>query len=100
MSSAELEAFRPRSQDECEALSKEMEIVDLCKENGENPDDEDVRDPYREATEEMETWWEDLSDEDREGWEHNMTKDPDQRRNLHLRRNANKNRLAANPYPR
>ncbi len=30
-----------------------------------------------EATEEMETWWDDLSDEDREGWEHNMTKDPD-----------------------
>jgi hypothetical protein len=49
----------------------------LCKENGEDPDNEDVRAAYREATEEMETWWDDLSEEDREGWEHNMTKEPD-----------------------
>jgi hypothetical protein len=77
MSSAELEALRPRSQDEGDALSKELEIVELCKENDEDPDNEDVRAVHREAKEEMETWWDNLIDEDREGWEHNMTKDPD-----------------------
>ena len=77
MSEAELINFRPKSEDEHQEWSKEVEIVERCKQSGDDPDNADVRQSYREAAEEIETWWDDLSEEDREGWEHNMTKDAD-----------------------
>ena len=73
MSSAELQAYQPRTQDECEALSKENEFREWCKEHEEEPENEEARECYREAT--GESFWDDLDDDDREGWEHNMTKD-------------------------
>jgi hypothetical protein len=73
MSSAELETYQSRTQDECEELSKEKEFRDWCKEHEEDFESEEARECYKEAT--GESFWDDLDDDEREGWEHNMTKD-------------------------
>ena len=73
MSDAELASYTCQSQEEAEALSKEQDFREWCKENEIDPDEQGSREHYREAT--GESFWEDLDDDDRNGWEHNMNKD-------------------------
>jgi hypothetical protein len=73
MSSAKLEAYCPRTQDECEVLSEEKDFREWCKENEEDPENEDSREHYQIIEREMSG--EDIDDNDREGWEHNILKD-------------------------
>jgi hypothetical protein len=76
MSSTELEAYQPRSQDECEALVAEKDFREWCKENDEDPENEDSRENYQIVQRESgQGFWEDLDDDEREGWEHNMTRE-------------------------
>ena len=73
MSSDELATYQPRSQDEGEALVKERDFREWCQEHEEDPENEESRECYKEAT--GESFWDDLDPDDREGYEHNMTKD-------------------------
>ena len=47
MSSADLEAYQPRTEDECEALSKEMEFREWCKDQEEDPETQTLGNPTR-----------------------------------------------------
>lgn len=73
MSPKLLAAYQPKSQDEFEGLQKEKDYRQWCQENGDDYEDDQMRECYREAT--GETFWEDLDEDDRDGWEHNMNKD-------------------------
>lgn len=78
MSSTELEAYRPRSQDQCDALAAEKDFREWCKENEEDPENEDSREHYQIVQRESgQGFWDDLDDDERAGWEHNMLKDSD-----------------------
>jgi hypothetical protein len=76
MSSSELEAYQSRTQDECEALTAELDFRSWCKENDEHPENEDSREHYQIVQRESgQGFWDDLDEDEREGWEHNMTRE-------------------------
>ena len=75
MSPAELEAYRPRDEDDHEALAKEKDFREWCNENEENYEDDDSRKNYHDFQRETgQGFWDDLDEDDREGWEHNIIK--------------------------
>ncbi|HEV2328822.1 MAG TPA: hypothetical protein VGY56_08565 [Verrucomicrobiae bacterium] len=73
MSLAQLEAYRPHNQDDDEDRWEEIEFRKWCAENELDPDIDDSREIYAEAT--GATFWDDLDNAEREGWEHLMTND-------------------------
>lgn len=76
MSPAELEAYQPRDQDDHEAYIHEKDFRQWCVENEENYEDEESRSNYQDVQRETgQGFWDDLDEDDREGWEHNITKD-------------------------
>lgn len=62
--------------DRCAKEEKEAEFVEWCQENEEDPTDPDAKERYNEIQAETgDAFWEDLSPEDREGYEAMMTDD-------------------------
>lgn len=52
------------------------EFLDYCKENGLDPADEESMEEYKEVMVETgDAWWDNLDDDDRDGWTDNMNKD-------------------------
>jgi hypothetical protein len=78
MSLAELQAHHPQNEEECETRSAEIKFKKWCKENKEDPEDEDCRERYQLI--QIETgqgFWDNLDEADREGWEDKIAKDWD-----------------------
>ena len=76
MSDEEVNGFRPRSEAEEVAREAESLFREWCKENEEDPLDENARQSYGEMQEESgDKFWDGLSQDDRAGWEDNMNKD-------------------------
>ena len=73
MSPEQFKAFQPSSEDEARAHEEESKFRDWCDEHEEDPESEDARDNCNEAT--GKTFWDDLDENDRAGWEDDMTKD-------------------------
>jgi hypothetical protein len=67
---AQLEAYSPRNQDDDEDRWEEIEFRKWCVENELDPTNGDTREIYAEAT--GATFWDDLDNAEREGWEHLM----------------------------
>ena len=64
---------RGKNEDEDAEMCIRDRFRDWCKEHEEDFESEEARECYKEAT--GESFWDDLDDDEREGWEHNMTKD-------------------------
>ena len=74
MSPEQLAGYQCRDEDECEALTKEREYREQCLANGEDYENEDVRQNYEEMKDEIESFWDDLDEDDRAGWTDNIIK--------------------------
>jgi len=74
MSDAELAAYNWQDEDEAEVITREKDFRQWCRENDIDPDEDGSREHYKEATDPS-AFWDNLDDDDREGWEHNMNKD-------------------------
>jgi hypothetical protein len=75
MSPEEFAAYRPRTEEERVDHEREVEFRAWCKENKEDPSEESVRESYCEIQRECgEQAWDDMDENDREGWEHNIGK--------------------------
>ena len=73
MSDAQLTEYQCKDEDEAEARSKEQSFRDWCKEHGIDSDEDGSREHFREAT--GVTFWDDLDEDEREGWNDNINKD-------------------------
>ena len=74
MSPDEFEAYSP-SENESEDYEEEAAFREWCKEYEEDPEDEGSRDGYNEYLSEYgDGFWEGLDDDERDGWEGNITK--------------------------
>jgi len=74
MSTEQLATHQCRNEEEHEALSAEQEYRKQCEEDGEDPENEDVRQRYEEMRDEIESSWDDLDEDERAGWTDNIIK--------------------------
>lgn len=75
MSPEEFAASRPQSEDEISAYEQEANFRAWCKENEQDPTDDAARESYSIIQRECgNTFWDDLDEDEREGWIHNIRK--------------------------
>lgn len=70
MSNDELERVQPRTENEADALRQEVEFRTWCQEFDEDYGDEEAREHFLAGQVEVETFWDDMDEQEREGWEH------------------------------
>jgi len=71
----EFAALLPRTEEEIESHEVESDFRKWCQETEQDPQDEGARASYDEMQEEVgPKFWENLSEEDRAGWEDNIIK--------------------------
>jgi len=76
MSQAAFAAYSPKNELEMEEYQEEARFREWCKEHGEDPEAEESRESYEEEeTNHGDAAWNDMDDDERQGWEHNMNKD-------------------------
>ena len=75
MSAAEFAAYKPKSEEDSLAYEKEADFRVLCAENDMDPTDSNVREHEEEIERENNGFWDDMDDDEREGWTDNMNRD-------------------------
>lgn len=60
-----------RKADEAE---QEEEYREYCRQNDLDPEDEDNRAHYKEVKDELDNYWDDMDEDDRDGWNDNILK--------------------------
>lgn len=53
---------------------EEEEYQEYCKQHGLNPDDQANRDQFREMKDELDGYWDDMDEDNRDGWNDNILK--------------------------
>lgn len=76
MSQEAFETCSPKHEREMDDYREEARFREWCKANSMDPEAEESRECFLEAdANQGNSAWEDMDDDEREGWEHNMNKD-------------------------